>query len=182
MVMYTGANENSFKDNTAPARARREQFKRNEVLGNTDWAREKFKMINIYTKGRHTQLKWRKMDSLFELVESVLDENAEVLEDDWEIYYPDGIEWDRNPDWERYELSTNFVICNKKEWVETFGKYLDYIPCQEEELGFEFNADVELADYDVVVQTDGCSLGNPGHSGAGIVIFIVRGEKAIVWE
>ena len=34
--MYTGANENSFKDNTAPARARREQFKRNEVLGNTD--------------------------------------------------------------------------------------------------------------------------------------------------
>ena len=56
------------------------------------------------------------------------------------------------------------------EWNLMFGELAanaEYI----EGVEYPFNANIETAEGDWILQTDGCCFGNPGIAGAGIVIY-----------
>ena len=84
------------------------------------------------------------MDSIYEIINAVVDTEPDLLGSDWEVYELDGKVWGGNPEWDAYDLTVNLRICKEGEWQKVFGNLLEYIPCNEEESGFTFNAEVDL--------------------------------------
>ena len=85
------------------------------------------------------------------ILNNTIDENGELLDEEYEFYTINGEIWEKNFNWEAYSLTVHFWILSPNTWPQVFGQYADYVQSHGEDTGFHFNAEVTLEDFDLII-------------------------------